>query len=67
MRPSATAVNLSKGDFKIQRRERQKERQKNNNNFARAAHFFEHFIAISARLLYKMKMPRFMENVNKQR
>ena len=48
------------GDFKIQRRdrnknERQKYKRKNwfnkqNNNFARVSHFFVHFFAVSARL-----------------
>ena len=44
------------GDFKIQRRGRQREGQKNNrfnkqnNNFARATHFFVHFFPVFARL-----------------
>ena len=44
------------GDFKIQRRGRQRERQKNNgyynqnNNFARASHFFVYFFPVFARL-----------------
>ena len=43
-------------DFKIQRRGRQRERQKNerfnkqNNNFARASRFFVHFFPVFARL-----------------
>ena len=43
-------------DFTIQRRGRQRERQKNNrfnkqnNNFARASHFFVHFFPVFARL-----------------
>ena len=43
-------------DFKIQRRERQRECQKNNwfnkqnNNFARASRFFVHFFPVFARL-----------------
>ena len=43
-------------DFKIQRRGRQRERQKNNRfnqqnrNFARASHFFVHFFPVFARL-----------------
>ena len=43
-------------DFKIQRRERQRERQNNNwfnkqsNNFARASRFFVHFFPVFARL-----------------
>ena len=43
-------------DFKIQQRGRQRERQKNNwfslqnNNFARASHFFTHFFPDFARL-----------------
>ena len=43
-------------DFKIQRRGRQRERQKNerfnrqNNNFARASDFFVHFFPVFARL-----------------
>ena len=43
-------------DFKIQRRGRQRERQKNNgyynqnNNFARASHFFVYFFPVFARL-----------------
>ena len=43
-------------DFKIQRRERQQERQNNNcfnkqsNNFARASRFFVHFFPVFARL-----------------
>ena len=42
-------------DYKIQRRWRQRERQKNNrfnkqnNNFARASHFFVYFFPIFAR------------------
>ena len=44
------------GDFKIQRHGRQREGQKNkrfnkqNNNFARAPHFFVHFFPVFARL-----------------
>ena len=44
------------GDFKIQRRGRQRERQKTerfnerNNNFSRASRFFVHFFAVFARL-----------------
>ena len=43
-------------DFKIQRRGRQRERQKTNlfnkqnNNFARASRFFVHFFSVFARL-----------------
>ena len=43
-------------DFKIQRRGRQRERQKTNlfnkqnNNFARASRFFVHFFPVFARL-----------------
>ena len=44
-------------DFKIQRRGRQRERQKKtnwfnkqNNNFARASRFFVHFFAVFVRL-----------------
>ena len=43
-------------DFQIQRRRRQRERQKGNrfnkqnNNFARASHFFVHFFPVFARL-----------------
>ena len=43
-------------DFKIQRRGRQRERQKNNkfykqnNNFARVSHLFVHFFSKFARL-----------------
>ena len=44
-------------DFKIQRRQRQRQRPKKNNwfykqndNFARASHFFEHFFPVFARL-----------------
>ena len=43
-------------DFKIQRRRRQRGRQKSNrfnnqnNNFARASRFFVHFFAVTARL-----------------
>ena len=43
-------------NFKIQRRERQREGQKNNwfnkqnNNFARPSHFFVHFFLVFARL-----------------
>ena len=43
-------------DFKIQGRGRQRERQKNNrfnkqnNNFARASHFFVYFFPVFARL-----------------
>ena len=43
-------------NFKIQRRGRQRERHKNNrfnkqnNNFARASHFFVHFFPVFARL-----------------
>ena len=43
-------------DFKTQRRGRQRERQKNNgyynqnNNFARASHFFVYFFPVFARL-----------------
>ena len=43
-------------DFKIQRRGRQRERQKTNlfnkqnNNFARASRFFGHFFSVFARL-----------------
>ena len=43
-------------DFKIQRRGRQRERQKKNrlykqnNNFARASHFFVYFFPVFARL-----------------
>ena len=45
------------GDFKIQRRGQQQERQKTigliteqNNNFARASRFFVHFCPVFARL-----------------
>ena len=47
---------MNTSDFKIQRRGRQRERQKNNrfnkqnNNFARASHFFVHFFPVFARL-----------------
>ena len=60
-------------DFKIQRRERQRERQKNNwfdkqnNNFARASRFFVHFFPVFARLRLKCLILRFMGDVNKQR
>ena len=43
-------------DLKIGRRRRQRERHKSNgfnkqnNNFARASHFFAHFFAVFARL-----------------
>ena len=43
-------------EFKIQQRGRQRERQRNNrfnkqnNNFARASHFFVHFFPVFARL-----------------
>ena len=43
-------------DFEIQRRGRQRERQKytkfnkQNNNFARASHYFVHFFPVFARL-----------------
>ena len=45
-------------DLKIRRRRRQRERRKSNrftgnkqnNNFARASHFFVHFFAVFARL-----------------
>ena len=43
-------------DFKIQRRRRQRGRQKSNrfnnqnNNFARASRFFVHFFAVTVRL-----------------
>ena len=43
-------------DFKIQRRQRQRQRPKNNrfykqnDNFARASHFFVHFFLVFARL-----------------
>ena len=56
---NTSAFKLDIRDFKIQRRGRQQERQKNNrfnkqnDNFARArarARFFVHFFACSARL-----------------
>ena len=61
-------------DFKIQRRGRQRERQKSkrfnkqNNNFARASHFFVHFFPVFARLRRENGLiSRFIEDVNKQR
>ena len=53
----ATAIAFSRQnrDFKIQRRGRQRERKKKinrfnkqNNNFARASHFFVHFFPVFA-------------------
>ena len=56
MCPWFWGINLNSRDFKIQRRGRQRERQKKkkfkkqNNNFARASHFFVHFFPVFARL-----------------
>ena len=50
------AIYSNNRDFKNQRRGRQRERHKNNrfnkqnNNFARASHFFVHFLPVFARL-----------------
>ena len=55
-RASLDRASLVNRDFKIQRRGRQQERQKNNkfnkqnNNFASASRFFVHFFARFARL-----------------
>ena len=52
----AHSAELAIGTFKIQRRGRQGERQKNNrfnkqnNNFARASHYFVHFVPVFTRL-----------------
>ena len=62
-------------DFKIQRRGRQRERQKKNNwfnkqnnNFASASRFFVHFFArFCTTTTWKCLISRFMEDVNKQR
>ena len=61
-------------DFKIQRRGRQRERQKNNrlyeqnNNFARASRSFVHFFArFCTTTTWKCITSRFMEYVKKQR
>ena len=59
-------------NFKIQRRERQRQGQKNNwfnkqnNNFASASRFFVHFFPVFARVRLKCLILRFMEDVNKQ-
>ena len=61
-------------DFKIQRRGRQRERQKHNrfykenNNFALAPRFFVHFFArFCTTTTWTCLISRFMEYVNKQR
>ena len=61
-------------DFKIQRRGRHRERQKNNrfykknNQFARISRFFVHFFArFCTTTTWKCLIWRFMEYVNKQR
>ena len=61
-------------EFKIQRRGRQLELQKNdrfnyqNNNFARATHFFCSFLSrFCTTTTWKCLISRFMEDVNKQR
>ena len=53
-------------DFKIRSRGRQRERKKynsfnkQNNNFARASHFFVHFFPVSLFLHdYEVKIPKF--------
>ena len=66
MCPWFWGYNLNNRDFKIQQRGRQRERQiikkkrfkKQNNNFARASHFF---LYISFPFLhdYEVKMPKF--------
>ena len=60
-------------DFKVQRRGRQRERQKNNrfytqnNNCARASRFFVYFLARYTTTSWKGLISRFMEDINKQR
>ena len=57
---STSSIKRQIRDFKIQRRGRQRERQKNNwfnkqnNNFARASRFFVHLFFVFARLRRKM-------------
>ena len=61
-------------DFKIQRRGRQRERQKNNrfkkqnNNFARASHLFCTFLSrLCTTATWKCLISRFLKDVMKQR
>ena len=66
-------VNINR-DFKIQWRHRNENVKKNNrfqkqnNNFARASHFFSYiFSRFCTTTTWKCLISRFMENVNKQR
>ena len=61
-------------DFTIPRRDRNENVKNNNgfsrqnNNFARASHFFVHFFAVFARLRHEnCLILRFREDVNKRR
>ena len=69
---AAVVVLFINRDFKIQRRGRQRERQKSNrfckqnNNFARASRFFAHFFArFCTTKTWKCLILRFIKNVNK--
>ena len=58
-------------DLKIRRRRRQRERHKGNrfkqnNNFARASHFFVHFFAVFARLRRENAISYFIDRGCKQ-